>query len=147
MFSVLRQRPRFVVPKLARRIAGSREIVIAKVAVRELRSNTKRIIAAFAGSASGDPEFVYVLSPDTLSRAEWGTLRAWRPDPGLVYSIGMDVADHAQPALQSLLPDLLRTRVVGSGALREYILLQTDPQHAAKLGILCLLEDRSRIAA
>ena len=116
-------------------------MVIAQVAVHEVRSDSHRIRAAFAGSASADPEDVYILSPDTLSRAEWGTLRVWRPDPGLVYSIGLDVAEHSEPMLQALLSDLLRTREVGSGAMREYILLQTDPHNLAKLGILGLLED------
>jgi len=102
-----------------------------------------RLAAAFDAADTSRAEDVYVLSPDTLSRHEWLTLRLWRSEPGLTYTVGIDFVDAQHDNVQKLLSELYR--IGRDGEHQEYVVLQTDPERLAKIGILCVMEELHRL--
>ena len=144
-FTVVREFPKWVVPQMAPKVAGSDKMIVAKTNVLQFDPAKRRVCAALDDADGSNDEELLVISPETLSVAEWKTLRTWRSDQSLTYSIGLSVpAGPSEQALQELLPDLVRTQAVSStqspsvGA-DQYHLLKTDTLHDAKLGILMLL--------
>ena len=87
-FTVVREFPKWVVPQMAPKVAGSDKMIVAKTNVLQFDPAKRRVCAALDDADGSNDEELLVISPETLSVAEWKTLRTWRSDQSLTYSIG-----------------------------------------------------------